>query len=94
MGKKILHRLNKTCLIEFISVLRKIFLNTYFLKVNMGIDQVTVLGEEAIARDLILISLKKASLVRRWNQSKSCQWMLRITILKEPKIFCIGGTWG
>lgn len=67
MGKKILRRLNKTCLIEFISVLRKIFLNTYFLKVNMGIDQVTVLGEEAIARDLILISLKKASLVRRWN---------------------------
>lgn len=33
----------------------------------MEIDQVTVLGEEAIAMDLILILLKKPSLVRRWN---------------------------
>lgn len=66
-GKKVLCGLNKTCLIEFISILKKISLNTYFLKVNMEIDQVTVLGEEAIAMDLILILLKKPSLVRRWN---------------------------
>lgn len=65
--KKVLCGLNKTCLIEFISILKKISLNTYFLKVNMEIDQVTVLGEEAIAMDLILILLKKPSLVRRWN---------------------------
>lgn len=66
-GKKVLCGLNKTYLIEFISILKKISLNTYFLKVNMEIDQVTVLGEEAIAMDLILILLKKPSLVRRWN---------------------------